>query len=553
MTMIVAGSALIALPAAAIDRQEMIAVCEDFLKNHPLETEWENACVDAIKEFSSHCFATLPESECVAAIEELGSLDWAAISQPTESLELEELEPSQTEEVAAEPAPVIPSTPNDEDRDRLLDVLRSGESADVLIEFDADDVRVEARNRTLARGLRSLGPDELSYQRAGFAEVKQAGLAQLQGVTVLRDYENLSTSFVRVSSEDALNALLAGPEIKSIYENGVLQHFLAQSLPLIQQPVMAAGGLDGTGTTIAVLDTGVDFTIAPFNCTSAGIPAGCRVVATLEAAPNDFSLDDNGHGTNVSAIAATVAGDADLVVADVFNGATAFFADVATAINWAIAIQPSFNVVAMNLSLGDTTINPATCPGHFLAGPLGVALAAGIQPVIAAGNFAFRFGSFVDGVAGPACVPGVVSVGAVYDANVGGLIWNPESAFQCTDFTSAADQVTCLSQTAPILSLLAPGALVTAGGLTLGGTSQAAPHVAGGWAVMREAFPGASDAQILAALQTGGDPVTDPRPAGGRTTSRLLLPEPEQLLQLGVGLLALCGLRLFRGRTRSGM
>jgi hypothetical protein len=68
---------------------------------------------------------------------------------------------------------------------------------------------------------------------------------------------------------------------------------------------------------------------------------------------------------------------------------------------------------------------------------------------------------------------------------------------------------------------------------------------------MREAMPAASEAQILTALQTGGDPVVDPRPAGGRTTSRLnLLPEPGQLLQLGAGLVALWGLRLLRGRKR---
>lgn len=35
------------------------------------------------------------------------------------------------------------------------------------------------------------------------------------------------------------------------------------------------------------------------------------------------------------------------------------------------------------------------------------------------------------------------------------------------------------SNSAPYLSILAPGAMLTAGGKTFGGTSQAAPHVAG--------------------------------------------------------------------------
>jgi hypothetical protein len=121
----------------------------------------------------------------------------------------------------------------------------------------------------------------------------------------------------------------------------------------------------------------------------------------------------------------------------------------------------------MNLSLGDTSVHTTTCPDDVLAGRLSDAILAGIQPVIASGNTAFFNGSFDDGVASPACVPGVVSVGAAYDANVGTLTWGT-FPFQCTDTTSAADKVTCFSQTAPFLSLLSPGALLTAGGSTRG-------------------------------------------------------------------------------------
>jgi subtilisin family serine protease len=94
--------------------------------------------------------------------------------------------------------------------------------------------------------------------------------------------------------------------------------FLTQSLPLIGQPAAAGAGHTGAGTAVAVLDTGVDFTQAAFGgCGSPGTP-GCKVVVSQDIAPNDGSLDDNGHGTNVSGIVVGVAPDTKLLVFDVF-------------------------------------------------------------------------------------------------------------------------------------------------------------------------------------------------------------------------------------------
>src|SRR6185312_12038479 len=93
-----------------------------------------------------------------------------------------------------------------------------------------------------------------------------------------------------------------------------------------------------------------------------------------------------------------------------------------------------------------------------------------------------------------------------YDANVGGLAYS-----LCSDATTAADQVTCFSNSASFLSMLAPGAPITAGGYTMTGTSQAAPHVAGAIAVARAAFPGEPVSATVSRLTTTGPTVTDPR------------------------------------------
>jgi hypothetical protein len=148
-------------------------------------------------------------------------------------------------------------------------------------------------------------------------------------------------------------------------------------------------------------------------------------------------------------------------------------------------------------------------------------IANGVQPIASSGNNAQALGPYQDGIADPACYPGTVSVGAVYDSYVG--VGGSIQAFNCTDATTTADKITCFSQSAPILSLLAPGAVLvsTAGGPGYQGTSQAAPHVAGAWAVVKASMPNAASADILSALQGTGAAITDAR--NGVTRSRVNL------------------------------
>jgi subtilisin family serine protease len=130
----------------------------------------------------------------------------------------------------------------------------------------------------------------------------------------------------------------------------------------------------------------------------------------------------------------------------------------------------------------------------------------GITVFAAAGN-----GGQADKLMAPACVSGVVAVGNVYDAPLARLSWPT-----CVDQNIKADQVACSSNSSPALDLLAPGVSITSaklgGGQTaLSGTSMSTPHAAAVAALLLQADPSLTPAELEALLKTSGVPVTDQR------------------------------------------
>lgn len=327
------------------------------------------------------------------------------------------------------------------------------------------------------------------------ADLRAGGAAAVE-----RDWDQLPIVQVRADSLDAAAALLDRDEVVSAHEIARYELSDAQSFPLIGQPAVAAAGRTGAGTSVAVLDTGVDYTRADFGCTAPGVPSSCRVAFAQDFAPGDGALDANGHGSNVAGIVAGVAPGTKILALDVFTGDGASTTDILSAINWTIANRAAYRIAAMNLSLGGGG-SSAPCTSDVLGVALATARAAGIAPVVAAGN-----NGYTSALSAPACAPAAISVGAVYDSNVGGLAYG-----NCRDLATAADQLACFSNSASFLSLLAPGALITAAGSTMAGTSQAAPHVAGALAVLRASFAGETVDQLVARLVVTGKPIRDPR------------------------------------------
>jgi Ca2+-binding RTX toxin-like protein len=372
-------------------------------------------------------------------------------------------------------------------------------SADVLVTLDGASALASARVASAGNSEELLRTTVPAYR-----SLKNGVQARVDGLEILQNYRALPILFARVGSNAQLERLAADPAVIGVEADRKDELFLTQSLPLIGQPAAASAGHTGAGTAVAVLDTGVDYTRAAFGSCSAPGP-GCKVVVAQDFAPDDGMLDDPAagrHGTNVSGIVVGVAPDTKILGLDVFNGQTSNTSTQVAAINFVISNQATYNIRAINMSLGSSeTYFTSACAGVSPSRETAFANArgAGILPVVASGNDAFSNNAFHVGISVPACIPGALPVGAVYDSNVGGISWG-SGPDQCTDSTTAADKITCFSQSWTSNQVLAPGALINAAGITQGGTSQATPHVAGAVAVLHDAAGVAADAPSVATV-----------------------------------------------------
>ncbi len=391
---------------------------------------------------------------------------------------------------------------------RLLTQPNMDQPREMIVLLDAQAIPSATIDQTIAI---SGDPNQIAALAARLGAAKSELLDRMRShpIVALNRLQNLPAMHVRVDSMAALLALAGDPAVGRIAMNDV--HDMLDTVPadlsLINQPAAAAAGKLGAGSTVAVLDTGTDYKRAPFNCTSAGA-TGCPVVYASDFAPNDNNVDDNGHGTNVSGIVLSVAPAAKIIALDVFNGSSAWTTDIMSAIDWCIQNKVKYNIVSINMSLGGG-VSTTTCGQDPLAVSISSARAAGILSAVASGN-----SGNTNAISSPACGPDAVSVGAVHAANLGSLQWST-----CGDATTKADQVACFSCSSSFLTVLAPGVMITAAGITMSGTSQATPHVAGALAVLAAAFPSDTPTAIVSRLTTYGVPVKDPR--NGITKPRL--------------------------------
>nr|MBA2736895.1 VCBS repeat-containing protein [Pyrinomonadaceae bacterium] len=161
-----------------------------------------------------------------------------------------------------------------------------------------------------------------------------------------------------------------------------------------------------------------------------------------------------------------------------------------------LALSGSMNIASANMSLSNrqyfSNCDVQQAPIKAVIDNL---RSVKVATIIASGN-----NDYSDSMSSPACISTAVSVGSTGDGSGGATV----------------DRVSSFSNSVGFLNLLAPGQLITSSLLNGSygnwyGTSMAAPHVAGAWAVLKQRKPNATVTEILNALTTTGVPVTDTR------------------------------------------
>ena len=264
----------------------------------------------------------------------------------------------------------------------------------------------------------------------------------------------------------------------------------AGSTRLVNLPeVFASTDYRGAGRSVVVIDTGIDY-----NHEFLGEGWGNRVVAGYDFANGDSDpMDDNGHGTHVAGIIGSshtsrtgIAPEVDLIALKVFGAdGSGTFGAIEDALQWAVSHRTQYNIVAVNLSLGDGG-NHTNNPYRFLEDEFSALKNAGVFIAASSGNSFYSHNS-QQGLGYPAISPLTVSVGAVWDGSVGGVTWSSGAR----DYSTAADRITSFTQRSESLDIVVPGAFVTntyvgGGFATLAGTSMAAPMIAGAAALLHQ-------------------------------------------------------------------
>jgi subtilisin family serine protease len=324
-------------------------------------------------------------------------------------------------------------------------------------------------------------------------------------------------------SRAGLRRLLRDPRVLRVdLDVGGVGH-LDEARPLATIDAMQTLGYTGKDVVVAVLDSGYDTDHADLQddllaescfCSDSG---GCCPGGSSTQFGAGSAEDDNGHGTNVSGIITSKgtiaptgsAPDSDIVAIKVLDSGGSFCcsSDVVAGLDWILDNRPEVDLV--NMSLGTFARFAGDCDG---ATAYTMAFATAINTLRVRGVTVFASsgnnGSGID-MGAPACIANALSVGAVWDANVGS-----QTFLGCTDVTTAADQVTCFSNSDSETDLFAPGAFTTSTGLgggtsTYGGTSQASPLAASCAALLLDKDEDLTPGQIETALESSSTLVTD--------------------------------------------
>ena len=326
--------------------------------------------------------------------------------------------------------------------------------------------------------------------------------AEKEGVLNSVDDKNESVEFssggfaTEVTKEE-LNKLVLNDNVKYVEPIRYFDILLSESVNVTNAnstwPLQITGiNLTGINQTVCVIDTGVNYShrdLIGKNKTA------CNLDCIDKVCVEDCSVTDlNGHGTHVAGIVAAngnlrgIARGVDFIGLKVFPGSSASGATttgVKNAIDWCVDNSAIYNISVITMSLGTSNAYESSCDADFVSFNTSItnAFNKNISVVIASGNEANT-----TAISSPACISKAIPVADTYNKDIiGDVNWTGT----CTDSNPVVDQIVCHANRNSLVELLAPGALINStwydgGYYVTGGTSMAAPMVAGAIAIINQ-------------------------------------------------------------------
>ena len=290
------------------------------------------------------------------------------------------------------------------------------------------------------------------------------------------------------ANEELINALAQEESVKAIYldkEEVLIDPIMANQergawgVDYIKANIAQGNGITGKGIKVAVVDTGVDLDHSGF--------AKGQVLVNLAKSFVDGEADaddGNGHGTHCAGTIGSkeygVAPDCKIIPVKVLSkSGSGGWTGVMNGVQYAAECGAD----VMSMSLGGR----ASANGNVVETAVKNAIAAGVVCVIAAGNS----GPSAKTIGTPGVVEEAITVGAIDNA---GTIARFSSRGTTVYNTEKPDIV------APGVNV--PSLWKNGGTNTISGTSMATPHVAGLVALILQAKPGLTPAQVKALIMS---------------------------------------------------
>lgn len=252
----------------------------------------------------------------------------------------------------------------------------------------------------------------------------------------------------------------------------------------VNAPKAWAQGITGQGVKVAIIDSGVSY--------HNEMPNLVKRISFVEDDPATLKdestpFDNNGHGTHVAGIVGAkiggptsmegrefvgVAPNASLYSLKVMDGDQGSILDVIEAIDWAIANDMDI----INLSLG---------------------LSSHVQLLQDAADRAYSAGILLVGAAGNDNVGSPVNYPAKYQSVI--AVSSVDSRKSLSSFSSTGAEIEFTAPGSGIASTYVNGSISTYG--VMSGTSQAAPHIAGFLALLKQKNPTKTASELRVELQ----------------------------------------------------